>query len=312
MPLYIKSHSQGEFVFDHGWADAFERAGGRYYPKLLAAIPFTPVSGRRRLVAHNAPDGTSDAILNYALAFAQAHGFSSLHLNFLPQNDWAKLESHGMLLRTDQQFHWLNQNYRDFDDFLAALSSRKRKNLRKERAAIQNAVTITWHRGCEITESHWDMFFDFYQDTGARKWGRPYLTRAFFSQLHADLNNDILLIFAQRDGHIIAGTLHLIGGDALYGRYWGALEDHRFLHFELCYYQAIDFAIAHKLARVEAGAQGAHKLARGYVPMTTYSAHHITHDGLRDAVAQYLTHEREHVAQDIEILKAHTPYRFKT
>lgn len=310
MPLYVKTHSQGEYVFDHGWADAFERAGGLYYPKLLSAVPFSPVSGRRRLIHTSAPANTKKMLLEYARTFAESQGLSSLHLNFLQQDEWIELGRQGLLLRTDQQFHWHNEGYQSFDDFLEALASRKRKNLRKERATAQAGLEIEWRRGAKITEADWDIFFEFYQNTSTRKWGHPYLTRAFFSHVHAALGDNVLLILAYRaEGHPIAGTLHLIGGDTLYGRYWGASEEHPFLHFELCYYQAIDFAIKHRLARVEAGAQGAHKIARGYVPVPTYSAHHIVHEGLRAAIEHYLQAERAHVEHDINILSQHVPYR---
>ena len=311
MPLYLKDHSQGEYIFDYGWADAFYRAGGEYYPKLLSAIPFTPAGGRRLLVPpgpHQEAHETN--LLAGALTLMDKLNASSLHMNFLPEKDWQWLGDKGFLQRTDQQFHWHNDGYRSFDEFLDALASRKRKNLRKERAkALENDISVDWLTGADLTEEHWDEFFHFYLDTGQRKWGTPYLTREFFSCLKQTMADDVLLIMAKRDGRYIAGALNFIGGDTLYGRNWGCLEDHPFLHFELCYYQAIDFAIERGLQRVEAGAQGAHKLARGYAPHRTYSAHHIAHEGLRDAVRNYLESERRYVDNDIEQLAQHTPFK---
>jgi len=311
MPLYLKDHSQGEYIFDYGWADAFYRAGGEYYPKLLSAVPFTPAGGRRLLVPpgpHQEAHETN--LLAGALTLMDKLNASSLHMNFLPEKDWQWLGDKGFLQRTDQQFHWHNDGYRSFDEFLDALASRKRKNLRKERAkALENDISVDWLTGADLTEEHWDEFFHFYLDTGQRKWGTPYLTREFFSCLQQTMADDVLLIMAKRDGRYIAGALNFIGGDTLYGRNWGCLEDHPFLHFELCYYQAIDFAIERGLQRVEAGAQGAHKLARGYAPHRTYSAHHIAHEGLRDAVRNYLESERRYVDNDIEQLAQHTPFK---
>jgi predicted N-acyltransferase len=311
MPLYLKDHSQGEYIFDYGWADAFYRAGGEYYPKLLSAVPFTPAGGRRLLVPpgpHQEAHETN--LLAGALTLMDKLNASSLHMNFLPEKDWQWLGDKGFLQRTDQQFHWHNDGYRSFDEFLDALASRKRKNLRKERAkALENDISVDWLTGADLTEEHWDEFFNFYLDTGQRKWGTPYLTREFFSCLQQTMADDVLLIMAKRDGRYIAGALNFIGGDTLYGRNWGCLEDHPFLHFELCYYQAIDFAIERGLQRVEAGAQGAHKLARGYAPHRTYSAHHIAHEGLRDAVRNYLESERRYVDNDIEQLAQHTPFK---
>ena len=313
MPLYLKNHSQGEYIFDYGWAEAFHRAGGAYYPKLLCAVPFTPANGRRLLVR---PDDNADLYKNALIAGAaslmEKMQVSSLHINFLPEADWQALGDKGFLQRTDQQFHWRNDGYKNFADFLAALASRKRKNLKKERAkAVENDIEICHLTGDQLTEAHWDAFFNFYMDTGQRKWGHPYLTRQFFSLINENMADDILLIMAHRNNQPIAGALNFIGGDALYGRNWGCIEDHPFLHFELCYYQAIDFAIARGLSRVEAGAQGAHKLARGYAPYRTYSAHHIAHAGLRDAVADYLASERQYVDSDIATLQHHTPFRQK-
>lgn len=310
MPLYAKTHSQGEFVFDHSWANALENAGGSYYPKLLSAVPFTPVTGRRRLV----PDGPDAAriklaLLSGALQLARENDFSSVHLNFLEPAEAEALAETGMLHRTDQQFHWQNADYQSFDDFLAALSSAKRKNLRKERAKAQAGLSFEHISGAAITEAHWDAFFEFYIDTGSRKWGSPYLNRETFSLLSERLADKLLLIFAMEDNRPIAGALNLVGSDTLYGRYWGCLEPLPMLHFETCYYQAIDYAIAHGLTYVEAGAQGGHKLARGYSPVTTHSAHWIAHPGLRDAIADYLERERDAVSSDLDYLKDRTPFR---
>ncbi len=309
MPCYLKSHSQGEYVFDHGWADAFERAGGRYYPKLQCSVPFTPVPGPRLLARPDCHDSRK-SLIAAALELCRRHAASSVHWTFLEQPEWDLLANHGMLQRTDQQFHWLNHGYADFDGFLAALTSRKRKTIRRERRAATHAgIAVEWISGTEISEAHWDAFFAFYMDTGSRKWGRPYLNRRFFSLLGEAMADRLLLVMARRNGRYIAGALNLIGGNALYGRYWGCLEDHAFLHFELCYYQAIEFAIGAGLSRVEAGAQGPHKLARGYVPVTTRSAHFIAHPGLRRAVADYLESERAYVAEESQLLAAHAPFR---
>ncbi len=310
-PAYLKAHSQGEYVFDHGWADAFERAGGRYFPKLQCAVPFTPATGPRLLVM----PGENETLYRTALASAlvqmvEQNELSSAHITFLPEDEWQAVGELGFLQRTDQQFHWLNRGYGSFEDFLGELTSAKRKTLRKERErALEDGLEVEWLTGAEITEADWDAFWVFYQETGSRKWGRPYLTRAFFSLAGAVMAEHILLIFAKRNGHPVAGALNFIGGDCLFGRYWGCTEYHKFLHFELAYYQAIDFAIARGLARVEAGAQGGHKLIRGYVPVTTYSAHWIADAGFRQAVADYLEREREYVAEDTEALQRHTPFR---
>jgi len=313
MPLYVKSHSQGEYVFDHSWAHAFERAGGRYYPKLQSAVPFTPATGPRLLVR---PDGPIDlatgraALLQGAIQLAERNDVSSVHLTFVTDDEWHFGGGLGLLQRTDQQFHWLNRGYASWDDFLAALSSRKRKTLRKERArAVENGIEVHWLTGKDIEPAHWDAFWVFYQDTGARKWGSPYLTRAFFDIAQDRLRDDILLIMCRRAGRWIAGALNLVGRETLYGRYWGCSEDHPFLHFETCYYQAIDFAIRHGLKRVEAGAQGGHKLARGYEPVTTRSLHWITDPGLRDAVDRYLANEREAVEYENAALAERMPFR---
>ena len=311
MPAYIKGHSQGEYVFDHGWADAYERAGGRYYPKLQCSIPFTPATGPR-LMHRNGLEGAAigQALAAGARLLTESNGLSSAHATFVPEAEIAIFEAEGFLHRTDQQFHFTNPGYGNYEDFLETLASRKRKNLRKERkTALDNDIEIEWLTGPAITETVWDVFYSFYMDTGSRKWGRPYLNRRFFSLIGERMADDILLIMAKRDGRYVAGAINFIGSDCLYGRHWGCCEDHPFLHFEVCYHQAIDFAIQHKLARVEAGAQGEHKLARGYLPVTTHSCHFIAHEGLRDAVARYLTHEREDVAEMGEILNQHGPFR---
>jgi hypothetical protein len=305
-PAYAKSHSQGEYVFDHSWADAWERAGGRYYPKLQVAVPFTPVPGPRLLLR----DPTQGPALIAAIeAVVDQHKLSSGHVTFVEQAQVPLFEAAGWLIRTGTQFHWQNDGYACFDDFLGALASRKRKAIRKERAAAVEGLTIRHLTGAEITEAHWDAFWAFYQDTGSRKWGRPYLTRPFFSMLGEALGERVLLMLAERDGRPIAGALNLIGGDALYGRYWGCVEDVPFLHFELCYYQAIDAAIARGLPRVEAGAQGEHKLARGYVPVTTYSAHYLPDPGFRRAVADFLVREQQAVEREQEYLEELTPFK---
>jgi predicted N-acyltransferase len=305
-PAYVKAHSQGEYVFDHGWADAWERAGGEYYPKLQVAVPFTPVPGPRLLLRD---EGLAPALIAAIEAVTDQNGLSSAHVTFIADDQLAQFERAGWLLRAGTQFHWQNDGYASFDDFLAALASRKRKAIRKERAQAVEGLTVRHLVGAEITEAHWDAFWEFYQDTGSRKWGRPYLTRAFFSMLGEAMGDKVLLVLAERDGVPIAGALNLIGSDALYGRYWGATEQVPFLHFELCYYQAIDAAIARGLARVEAGAQGEHKLARGYVPVTTWSAHYIPDPGFRRAVADYLEREKAAIADEQEYLGELTPFR---
>jgi uncharacterized protein len=306
LPAYAKSHSQGEYVFDHAWADAFNHAGGRYYPKLQIAVPFTPVPGPRLLMRD---PGLAPALIAAAEVVVREHGLSSAHATFIAPDQVPLFEAAGWLIRADRQFHWTNQGYGSFEDFLGALASRKRKAIRKERAAALEGLTVEHITGAAITEAHWDAFWQFYQDTGSRKWGRPYLTRQFFSLLGQRLADRVLLIFALRDGKPIAGALNLIGGDTLYGRYWGALEEVPFLHFELCYYQAIDAAIARGLGRVEAGAQGDHKLARGYGPTPTWSAHYLPDRRFRDAVAAYLEAERQAITADIAFLGEMTPFR---
>jgi len=310
-PCYAKSHSQGEYVFDHSWADAYARAGGSYYPKLQIAVPFTPVPGRRLLVQPGPEaEATQLQLAAAATALAGRNGVSGVHITFLSEGEWARLGAHGFLQRTDQQFHWHNEGYATFDDFLASLASRKRKAVRKEREqAASGGISIEWIRGRDITEAHWDAFFAFYMDTGSRKWGRPYLNRKAFSLIGAAMGEHCLLVIAKRNDRAIAGSWHMIGGDCLYGRYWGAIEHHPCLHFELCYYQAIEFAIQHRIARAEAGAQGEHKLARGYLPTKTYSAHYIADPALRRAIADYLVRERAYVDAASEELAEFAPFR---
>jgi predicted N-acyltransferase len=311
VPCYVKSHSQGEYVFDHGWADAFERAGGSYYPKLQISVPFTPASGPRLLVNRNADAAAVRATLAQGLKqVTEAVGVSSAHVTFAEDNDVAALEDAGFLRRTDQQFHFFNEGYSTYDDFLATLASRKRKALKKERReALSSGITIDRLTGSDLTESVWDDFFTFYMDTGGRKWGRPYLNRKFFSLVGERMAKDVLLVMAKRNGRYIAGAINFIGSDRLFGRNWGCIEDHPFLHFEVCYHQAIDFAIERKLKVVEAGAQGEHKLARGYRPVTTSSAHFIAHAGLRSAISDYLRRERREVERMGEYLEEHGPFR---
>lgn len=306
LPAYVKSHSQGEYVFDHAWADAFMRAGGRYYPKLQIASPFSPVPGPRLLLRDPA---MASPLLAAAEMVVEQNGLSSAHATFVEPAQLPLFEAAGWLIREDSQFHWTNRGYGSFEDFLADLSSRKRKDIRKERAAAVQGLEIRHLCGAEITEAHWDIFWEFYQDTGSRKWGRPYLTRACFSLLGERMADRTLLILALRDGRPVAGALNLIGNDSLYGRYWGCLEDVPFLHFELCYYQAIDVAIARGLKTVEAGAQGGHKLARGYAPVPTFSAHYIADPGFRRAVEDFLAREREAAAQERAWLGEKTPFR---
>jgi predicted N-acyltransferase len=311
-PCYLKSHSQGEYMFDHSWADAFMQAGGRYYPKLQIAVPFTPVPGARLLTLPGPGREASETMLaTAATELAERSGISGVHITFLDEDQWSRLGARGLLQRTSQQFHWRNAGYGTFDDYLASLASRKRKATRKEREqALAGGLTVEWLRGREITEAHWDTFFTFYMNTGSRKWGRPYLNRKFFSLLGASaIGETCLLMFARKGARPIAGSFHLVGGDCLFGRYWGATEHRPFLHFEMCYYQAIDYAIQHRLARVEAGAQGEHKLARGYLPTKTYSVHHICDPALRRAIAAFLERERAHVEAACEQLTEYGPYR---
>ncbi len=310
-PMYVKGHSQGEYIFDHGWAQAYERAGGRYYPKLLIAVPFTPATGPRLLVRGDADVREMEAALvSGAIEVARKHDLSSVNINFVEEDVWHRLGQAGFLLRTGEQFHWINDGYQTFDDFLAALSSRKRKAIRKERSgALEDDITVEWLSGRDLQESHWDAFFEFYIDTGSRKWGQPYLTRPFFSQVSKTMGDRILLIMAKRQGRYVAGALNFVGSETLYGRYWGCIEDHAFLHFELCYYQAIDFAIKNGLRCVEAGAQGPHKLSRGYLPVHTYSAHWIADPGFRRAVDHYLQQERAAVDEEIDTLDTYSPFK---
>ncbi len=306
MPAYVKSHSQGEYVFDHSWAAAYERAGGLYYPKLQIAVPFTPVPGRRLLLRD---PSLAPALIAAAEVVVERHDLSSAHATFIAPEEVGLFDEAGWLIRADLQFHWHNDGYASFDDFLAALSSRKRKVIRKERETALAGIEVEHVSGAAIGERHWDAFWTFYQDTGSRKWGRPYLSRKFFSLLGERMAERVLLIFATRGGRPIAGALNLIGADTLYGRYWGAIEEVPNLHFEICYYQAIEAAIERRLERVEAGAQGPHKLSRGYSPVPTWSAHHIADPRLREAVSSYLDAERPAVLREIESLSEMTPFR---
>jgi predicted N-acyltransferase len=310
-PCYAKSHSQGEYVFDHGWADAYERAGGRYYPKLQVSVPFTPATGRRLLVRPGPDaDRVRGALADGLAEICRRSSASSVHVTFPTEPEWQLLGARGYLLRTHRQFHWENADYDSFEAFLAALASRKRKTIRRERAdAVSAGIDIHWLTGSDLTEAVWDAFFEFYMETGSRKWGRPYLTRAFYSMVGEKMGDRILLVMAKRNRRWIAGAINFIGSDTLFGRHWGAIEHHPFLHFEVCYYQAIQYAIERRLGRVEAGAQGQHKIARGYLPRTTYSAHYIEDPGLRRAVADFLKHERAHVADEIEEFAEAAPFR---
>ena len=310
-PCYLKSHSRGEYVFDAGWAEAFARAGGSYYPKLQVAVPFTPAPGRRLLVRPGQhAEEARRALASGLLELCRIDDASGVHVTFATEPEFRFLGELGFLQRNDQQFHWENAGYATFEDFLAVLAARKRKTIRRERQdALANGVSVHWLTGSDLTEAVWDAFFAFYTETGSRKWGRPYLTRQFFSLVGETMRERILLVMAKRSGRWIAGAINFIGSHSLFGRHWGATEHHPFLHFELCYYQAIDYAIAHKLPRVEAGAQGEHKIARGYMPTTTYSAHYIANPALRRAVADYLVRERAYVAAVGTELAATGPYR---
>jgi uncharacterized protein len=309
-PCYLKSHSQGEYVFDHAWADAYERAGGDYYPKLQVAVPFTPVTGRRLLIAADAPEGARDALIGALRELRKQTKASSIHATFPTVEDGERLSKAGFLIRTGEQFHFFCEGYANFDDFLAALASRKRKVIRRERRdALDNGIAIEALTGASIRSEHWDAFFKFYIETGSRKWGRPYLTRDFFDWIGKTLADRVLLVMARRGGRYIAGAINFIGDDALYGRNWGAIEDHPFLHFEVCYYQAIDFALSRGLRRIEAGAQGEHKLARGYRPTLTYSAHEFADARLSRAIADYLGHERAAVERTIAHYEEYAPFR---
>ena len=310
-PCYLKSHSQGEYVFDRGWADAYERAGGRYYPKLQCSVPFTPATGPRLLIRDGIDrEQIGNALAAGLVALCGVSKASSAHVTFAPESEAKFLAKHGFLQRTDQQFHWHNQGFATFDDFLGSLNSRHRKAIKRERReAVAADISIHWLTGKDITEDAWDAFFAFYMETGSRKWGRPYLTRSFFSLIGESMSQDVLLVMAKRNGRWIAGAINFIGSDTLFGRNWGAIEHHNFLHFEVCYYQAIDFAIQHGLKVVEAGAQGEHKLARGYLPHTTYSAHYIVDPDLRRAIADYLKRERAYVAEAGRELTELGPFR---
>jgi predicted N-acyltransferase len=311
VPCYAKTHSQGEYVFDHGWAEAYERAGGSYYPKLQVSVPFTPATGRRLLVRPGPEaDAVRGALADSLMDVCRRSNASSVHVTFATQPEWDLLGRRGFLKRTHQQFHWENAGYDSFDAFLAALASRKRKTIRREREdALSAGISVHWLTGADLTESVWDAFFDFYMETGSRKWGRPYLTRPFYSMVGEKMRDRILLVMAKRNGRWIAGAINFIGSHTLFGRHWGAVEHHPFLHFELCYYQAIQYAIEHKLARVEAGAQGEHKISRGYLPTTTYSAHYIVDPGLRRAIEDFLKHERAYVAAAGAELAETAPFR---
>ena len=311
VPCYLKSHSQGEYVFDRGWADAYDRAGGSYYPKLQVSVPFTPATGPRLLVRHDVDQNEiRSALAQGLMALCQATDASSVHVTFAREAEWKLLADHGFLQRTDQQFHWRNENYHCFDDFLATLNSRHRKAIKRERReAGSNGITIHALNGSDITEEAWDSFFAFYMETGSRKWGRPYLTRSFFSLIGETMAKDVLLIMARRNDRWVAGAINFIGSDTLFGRNWGAIEHHPFLHFEVCYYQAIEYAITHGLKTVEAGAQGEHKIARGYLPQTTYSAHFIADPSLRHAIKDYLKRERAYVAEMGRELAETGPFR---
>jgi uncharacterized protein len=309
-PLYAKSHSQGEYIFDHNWAHAYERAGGRYYPKLQIAVPFTPATGRRFLTRAGHEVQGRAALIEGATQIAVRHGLSSVHITFCTAAEAEAGAEMGLLARTTQQFHWNNAGYGSFDDFLATLSSRKRKAIRKEREQARGfGGEIVRLTGADLQPAHWDAFWRFYQDTGARKWGQPYLKRAFFDLVQETMADDVLLVLALRGGRPVAGALNFIGRDTLFGRYWGCTEDHPGLHFELCYYQAIDHAIAAGISRVEAGAQGDHKLARGYLPVPCHSLHWIADSGFREAIARYLEAERAAVDEEIEVLTAFGPFR---
>ena len=309
-PMYVKSHSQGEYIFDHNWAHAYERAGGRYYPKLQIAVPHTPATGRRFLLRPGFEEAGYRAMVQGAAQLAASNRLSSLHVTFCTRSEAERGAQMGLMTRKTQQFHWRNDGYADFGDFLASLSSRKRKNIRKERATAQAfGGTIRTFTGDELRSEHWDAFWRFYQDTGARKWGSPYLTRAFFDIAHRTLRDDVILVLAEREGRWVAGALNFIGADTLFGRYWGCVEQHPCLHFELCYYQAIDIAIERGLSRVEAGAQGEHKLARGYLPVPTWSLHWVGDRGFSEAIARYLEAERDAVDEEISVLTEYGPFR---
>lgn len=314
MPLYLKGNSQGEYVFDHAWADAYQGAGGRYYPKLLGAVPFTPATGPRLLVAPEADTATvREGLIQGAVMLCEQMGLSSVHVNFPAADEWQSMADHGLLPRQDIQYIWRNQGWQTFEDFLGALSTNRRKSVRRERRDAQAGLDIRVLTGSDLTEAHWDAFFGFYMDTSSRKWGRAYLTRDFFARIHATMADKVALVMAFDGDTSVAGALNFIGRDALYGRQWGAIIDKPFLHFELCYYQAIDFALKHGLSRVEAGAQGEHKIARGYLPSPVYSAHYISDPALSGPVARYLDQERPAIEQERrDIIRNHSPFKDKT
>ena len=317
VPLYQKNHSYGEYIFDWNWADAYQRAGGSYYPKLQVAVPFTPVTGRRLLVdpalSPKARQDLQRTLIAGLIQLTEQSGVSSFHMTFVDKQEWDVCGELGLLQRIDRQFHWLNDDYENFDDFLASLTSRKRKGIRKERkAALASGVKIFRLTGPEIEERHWDAFYRFYCDTSDRKWGQAYLNRRFFSLLGERLADKVMLVMAEDDGNLVGGALNMIGGNTLFGRYWGCLDHYRFLHFEACYYQAIEFAIEAGLGKVEAGAQGQHKLQRGYLPHPTYSAHWIADPGFRQAVTRYLIQEREAIGDEIDALTTYSPFKAET
>jgi len=313
-PLYLKNHSYGEYIFDWGWADAYQRAGQQYYPKLQCAVPFTPVTGNRLLVRGDLAPGLHDelchALAEAMVTLGRQMGVSSLHVTFPTEDEWRRFGEMGMLLRLGQQFHWENRDYADFDGFLADLTSRKRKAIRKERAAVaKHGLDFRCLSGGNLSEAHWDAFYDFYRDTTDKKWGQNYLNRDFFSLLGERMGDDVVLVMAENAGRPVAGALNLKGHDTLFGRNWGCNADYKFLHFEACYYQAIDYAIEHKLKWVEAGAQGPHKVQRGYLPRSTYSAHWIADPAFRDAIGRFLDDERKNLEEEMKYLAGHSPFR---
>jgi hypothetical protein len=314
VPVYLKSHSYGEYIFDHGWASGYERAGGRYYPKLVSAVPFTPATGPRLLLHPAADPEIRDTLIAAMVEVAKARKVSSLHVNFMPEGEWQQLGEHGFVQRIGRQFHWENNGYRSFDDFLEALNSRKRKQIRRERRdALDGGIEIETLTGDALKPAHWDVFFRFYMSTSDRKWGSAYLTREFFTLLHQRMADKVVLIMARKGERWIGGALNLLGSDTLFGRNWGCNGDHPFLHFEVCYYRALDFAIAHGLKRVEAGAQGQHKIQRGYLPSPIYSAHWIRDPGFERAVAEFCIRERRAIENEMEELEEDlSPFKRET
>ncbi|MGB0844950.1 MAG: GNAT family N-acetyltransferase [Alphaproteobacteria bacterium] len=313
VPLYLKNHSQGEYVFDHGWADAFERAGGQYYPKLQSCVPFSPVTGPRLMARKDTRFEASqikNMLVRGMLEVGKRHGVSNLHVTFCENEDLPLFENEGFLPRYGHQYHWQNKGYSSFDDFLDELTSRKRKAIRKERKAVlDSGVELKTLTGDDLQTHNWDKFFEFYLDTGSRKWGQPYLTREFFDQIHQTMKDRIALVVGFDEGEMICGALNMVGSNTIFGRNWGCLESVKHLHFEACYYQAIEFAIEHKLAKVEAGAQGHHKLQRGYLPTLTYSAHYLYDKGFSGAVSDYLVRERGAVLEDLDLMRAESPFK---